>query len=71
MKNNLEYGIDWNIYENLKEFKAGNQSIHQTSKNIRNLFAEIKLIESERRSLCLIAEQERNAKKLLTELKQQ
>lgn len=38
MENTLEYGTDWNLYENLKAFKNGEQNEFKTAINIRKLF---------------------------------
>lgn len=59
MENILENGTDWNLYENLSEFKKGNQNIHKTLVNIRECFKHQD--EHERRDmlLTLFAEQER------------
>jgi hypothetical protein len=38
MENKLEYGIYWNIHENLKCFKLGEQNIYKTATNIKELF---------------------------------
>jgi hypothetical protein len=38
MENKIEYGIDWNIHENLKSFKLGEQNIYKTVANIKDLF---------------------------------
>lgn len=38
MENILENGTDWNLYENLKAFKNGEQNKFKTAINIRKLF---------------------------------
>lgn len=38
MENILEYGTDWNLYENLEAFKKGDQNKFKTAINIREIF---------------------------------
>lgn len=38
MKNIYENGTDWNLYENLRQFKNGSQNEARTAINIRLLF---------------------------------
>jgi hypothetical protein len=58
MENKYEYGIDWNIYENLKSFKEGGQNIHKTVGNIKLLFGKNFLNEKQIRELEFLAQQE-------------
>ena len=58
MENKYEYGIDWNIYENLKSFKEGGQNIHKTVRNIKLLFGKNFLNEKQIRELEFLAQQE-------------
>jgi len=51
MENTLEYGIDFNLYENLKAFKEGKQNEFKTAINIRKLF--IHQDEQKRRNMDL------------------
>ena len=50
MENNLENGIDWNLYANLKSFKSDEQNIYKTAINIRNLFEDKKIFEDMERN---------------------
>lgn len=65
MENNIDNGTDWNIHENLKEFKSGKQDIHKTRVNIRLLFGESLLQEKEYKELIFLANQERERLSLL------
>jgi hypothetical protein len=58
MENKYEYGIDWNIYENLKCFKEGGQNIHKTVGNIKLLFGKKFLNEKQIREIEFLAQQE-------------
>jgi hypothetical protein len=56
MENILENGTDWNLYENLRCFKIGEQNEYKTASNIRKLFIHVE--ESKRKSLELNYEAE-------------
>jgi hypothetical protein len=67
MENDYKMGFDWNLYENLKSFKVGEQNIHKTSANIKLLFGNKILGEKELRELEFIANQERERIRLTKE----
>lgn len=41
MENIFENGPDWNLYENLKAFKRGEQNEFKTAANIRAIFENL------------------------------
>lgn len=64
MENVLENGFDWNLYENLKSFKRGEQNIHKTASNIKKLYTHKEVLQKERRIREFEATQESERTKL-------
>ena len=58
MENVKGNGFEWNLYENLKEFKLGRQKIYKTASNIRALHKLWHDGEKEDRRLTQIAARE-------------
>jgi len=64
MENKLENGLDWNLYENLKAFKRGEQNEFKTANNIRKLFQHKEGLIKTNRLKNFEAEQESQYSKL-------
>lgn len=64
MENILENGPDWNLYENLRAFKRGEQNEFKTAANIRAIFKNIEDSKKAERLKNFEAEQESQQLKL-------